>query len=540
MRGRPLVAILGAAVIAAILGVLFMRGGQPETAHSSIEIQIPDNPAALAASDAQEAEAVAILPNAIEEPAEEEQVEEEEQVAEPAVPQELLIADTIRQTLDDPVLRQGAHPDDIAAVEAFYSSHNGPALWLTSAGISPQGQAVLAEMSRAGDWGLDPSIFRVPPPSYQPTAVEDQAATEVAISFAVLKYARAAQGGLTEPSAISKIYDQTPAVRAPQTVLTDISTSSTPDTYLSDLHPKHEQFTRLRQALLKAQSDADKERIVVNMDRWRWMPESLGETYVWVNIPEFMLHVVKDGKIVESEKIVVGTSSSPTPVLSADMTEIVFNPERVVPLSLIRKEVLPKLKEGKSWFGGSDSSVLDQYQITVKNRGKPVDPSKIDWSKVDLSKLTFVQAPGRTNVLGKVQLLYPNDRDVFMHDTIIRSQLTRAVRAEGAQEPRVANPEALAATLLAESNGWSKAKVNQLAAGSKTSGAKLDKPIPVHMTYFTVLVDDQGEVKTFGDVYKLDKATEPEDAADASPPVAGSAPIPPRKPITGSLAATTP
>jgi len=541
MRGQSPVAILGAVgvlVLAAILGVLLVRGDQPETAASSIEIPIPDNPAALAANQAQEAEAVAMLPRAPE-PAE---AEEEEVVEEPAAPQELSIANTIREKLSDPVLRQGAHPDDVAAVEAFYTAHDGPALWLTSAGISPEGQAVLAEMGKAGEWGLDPSLFRVPPASYQPTLAEDQAATEVAISLAVLKYARAARGGLAEPSALSKIYDQTPTVRAPQTVMTEISTSSTPDAYLADLHPKHEQFTRLRQALAKAQSEADKERIMANMDRWRWMPETLGETYVWLNIPEFMLHVVKEGKIVESEKVVVGNPSSPTPVLSADMTEIVFNPERVVPLSVIRKDVLPKLREGKSWFGGSDTSVLDQYQLTVKNRGRPVDPSKIDWSKVDLSKLTFVQAPGRTNILGKVQFLYPNDRDVYLHDTIIRSHLTRAVRAEGAMEPRVANPEKLAAILLAESNGWSTAKASQLAAGSKTSEAKLDKPIPVHMTYFTVVVDDQGESKTFGDVYKLDEATEPEDAAAASPPVAETAPVPTpaRKPINGSLAASAP
>jgi murein L,D-transpeptidase YcbB/YkuD len=248
-----------------------------------------------------------------------------------------------------------------------------------------------------------------------------------------------------------------------------------------------------------------------------------------------MLHVVKDGKTVQSEKIVVGNANTPTPVLSADMTEIVFNPERVVPLSVIRRDVLPKLRESGGLFGGGASSILEQYQLTVKNRGRVIDPDKIDWDTVDLSKLTFVQAPGRTNILGKVQFLLPNDRDVYLHDTIISSQLTRAVRAEGQKEPRVANPEKIAALLLAESNGWSTAKAAQLAAGNKTTEVKLDKTIPVHMTYFTVVVDEQGEVETFGDVYKLDKKVEPEDAAAMSPPVAGTAPIPPRKP---SLAAS--
>jgi murein L,D-transpeptidase YcbB/YkuD len=536
MRRRTLVTILGAAGVVGIVAVLALvlaSGGQrEESATSSIVVSIPDNPASLAATEAQEAEAVVTLADTEDEPPEQEEVG-----AEPEAPQDLLIADAMRRAADDPLLHKGAHADDITAVKAFYASHNGPALWLNTAGISPKGQALLGELGRAGEWGLDPSIFRVPPADYQPAVAEDQAATEIAISLAALKYARAARGGLVDPA--SKNFDQTPPLRDPAAVLAEIAASQTPDTYLTDLHPKHEQFARLRQALAKAHSEEEIVRIEANMDRWRWMPEQLGASYVWLNIPEFMLHVVKDGKTVASEKIVVGKSSNPTPVLSADLTAIVFNPERNVPLSVIRRDVLPKLKQG-NWFGGADTSVLDAYQITVKSRGKAVDPNSIDWNKVNLSTLTFVQAPGRTNVLGKVQFLYPNDRGVYMHDTIIRSQLARDVRADGAKEPRVANPEKLAGLLLAEDKGWSQAKVNQLTAGGKPTTVKLEKPIPVHTTYFTAVVDEEGEIKTFDDVYELDKRGTPGDEAAASPPVAGSAPPPTRKPASGSLAASTP
>jgi len=535
MRRPSLVTTLGAAgvlALAVVLAVVLGTGGQrEETAATDIVVEIPDNPASLAATEVQEAEIVATLPGAGEEPP-----QQEEAAASSETAQDLLIADTIRQLLDDPLLHKGAHADDIAAVKTFYGSHSGPALWLTTAGISPEGQAILGEIKRAGEWGLDPSIFQVPPAEYKPDAAADQAATEIAISLAALKYARAARGGLAEPSAVNKVFDQTPPVREPAAVLTAISTSQSPDTYLTDLHPKHEQFVRLRQALAKAQSEDDVIRIEANMDRWRWMPEDLGASYVWLNVPEYMLHVVKDGKTIASEKIVVGSSNSPTPVLSADLKSIAFNPERKVPLSVIRRDVLPKLRKG-NWFGGSDNSVLEAYQLTVKNRGKTVDPSTIDWNKVNLSKLTFVQAPGRTNVLGKVQFLYPNDQGVYLHDTIIRSQLGRAVRAEGQKQPRVANPQNLAALLLADDKGWSKAKVNQLVKSGKTTSVKIDKPIPVHTTYFTAVVDEKGELKTFDDVYKLDKRRKPGDEAAASPPVAGSTPKPTRKP---SLAATAP
>jgi len=540
MRERFSVATLAAAgicLLAAVAAILFVTREQPETAASSKVIAIPDNPAALAATEAQEAEQVVSLPGAAAES--EAPAPEEVAAPEPAAPEKLQIADEIRAKLNDATLRKGAHADDLAALESFYAQYSGPALWVTSTGLSPEAQAIISEIAKADEWGLDASAFVVPPADFQPTGAEDQAATEVAIDLAILKYARAARGGGVDPSAVSKVFAQTPSVRDPATVLTEIVSSATPDAYLRDLHPKHEQFERLRQALLKAQAAGAKpediERLVVNMQRWRWTPENLGASYVWLNIPEFMVYVVKDGKTVESEKVAVGSPSNPTPVLTADLKSIVFNPERTVPLSIIRQDVLPALRKGKSWFGGADTSVLDRYQLTVKYKGKPIDPGKIDWKKANLANLTFVQAPGPTNILGKVQFLYPNPRDVYMHDTILPAQLGHAV---GQQEPSVDNPDKLAALLLAEDKGWNKAKVDKLIADGKTVEIKIDKPLPVHMTYFTAVVDEQGEVKTFGDVYKLDSVDKRDDAAAASPPVAGSAPIPSRKPINGSLAAT--
>ena len=539
MRGRSLVAILGAAGICvlAVAAAVWISAARQETAGTSIVVDIPDNPAALAASKAQEAEVVAALPGTAE--------ETPQASTAPAAPEKLFIVDTIRVRMQDPALRQGAHPDDLAALETFYAQHSGPALWVTGAGLTPEAQSIIGEIGKADEWGLSQSSFVVPPADYQPTVAEDQAAAEIAVTLGLLKYARAARGGTAVPKTLNEIFAQKPTLREPATVLTEIVVSPTPDAYLRDLHPKHAQFVRLQQALMKAKSgseptkEEDIKRVEANMERWRWMPEDLGTTYVLLNIPEFMLEVVKDGKVVETEKVVVGSPSSPTPVLSADMQSIVFNPERVVPLSIIRKDVLPKLRESGGLFGGGPSSILERYQLTVKNRGRVIDPDKIDWATVDLSKLTFVQAPGPTNVLGKVQFLYPNDRGVYMHDTIIPAQLARSVRAEGQQEPRVANPKKLAGLLLAEGNGWSEAKVASAAKGTNAE-VKLDRPIPVHMAYFTVVVDEQGQVKTFDDIYKLDAQEKPDDAAAASPPVAGSAPVPVRKPVNGSLAATVP
>jgi murein L,D-transpeptidase YcbB/YkuD len=538
MRGRSPVAILGAAgvfVLAAAFAVWLAFGQRSETA--AVTVEIPDNPAALAASDVQEAEVVASLPGAAEDiatPAMEEA---------PAGPQKLFIADVIRLKIKDPALRQGAHADDLAALEAFYAAHSGPALWVTDAGLSPEAQSIIAEIGKADEWGLSAAAFQVPPADYQPTVADDQAAAEIAVSFAVLKYARHARGGRANPASLSKLIDQTPTLREPATVLAGISVTDAPDAYLRDLHPKHEQFVRLHEALLKARAESDAKpedikKLLINMERWRWMPENLGPLHVWLNTPEFMMSVVKDGKTIHSEKIVVGQLVYATPVFSADMKTIVFNPEWTVPPTIVRENLLPKLRGGGGWFSGN-TSILKQHGLTVKYNGKPVDAGTVDWNNVNLGAISFHQAPGPTNVLGKVKFIYPNKHIVYMHDTIKRDLLKKTVRAEGHNCPRVANPGKVAAVLLAEDRGWPQAKVDQLLDKGYNSTVALDPPVPVHTTYFTTVVDDDGKVQTFADVYNLDGkvAAAVIGNATAAPAVAG-APVPKRKPE--SLAASTP
>ncbi|MEM9590029.1 MAG: L,D-transpeptidase family protein [Pseudomonadota bacterium] len=501
----------GFAALVSLLGLLAISHPHASFADDSVTLEIPDHPGI----------------GTVEMPI------EAQQAPEPPS-QDLMIADAIKVQLNKASLADGQNADDVAALTEFYRTRTGPALWLTTTGFSERGEALLETIAGADDWGLDPTAFPVPPKEYKPGSEEDQATTELAMSLAALRYARAARGGLTEPKSINQIYGHTPTIRPPADVLSELSTSTSPDGVLERLHPKHDQFARLRKALKSAKSENEDLLLRRNMDRWRWMPEELGTSYVWLNIPEFMVHAVEDGKTVQSEKAIVGATGSPTPVLSADMSEIVFNPERIVPSAVIRRDVLPKLRGSGSFFGGTGrTAILDQYGITVKRGGRTVDPKTIDWKTTNLSGLTFVQKPGRTNIMGKVQFLYPNDQKVFMRDTTLRGKFARDIRADGAKEPRIENADKLAARILAATNDANSATVRQQIAGGKTSRVKLNKPMPVHMTYFTAIVGDDGSVKTFGDVYKLD------DLPAAAPSTDGASDAP-REPINGNLATTSP
>ncbi|MFZ1070808.1 MAG: L,D-transpeptidase family protein [Methyloceanibacter sp.] len=430
--------------------------------------------------------------------------------AEPAQPQTSPVIASIRAKLADPSVGKGANEDDLAALAAFYAARTGAPLWVTEMGFSARGQAALFEIGKADDWGLDAAAFDLPPAGALPTTPEDQANAEIKLDLAILKYARFARGGRFNPQEISELLDQTPHVRDPKMVLSEIEAAAAPDQYLQSLHPKHAQFARLRQALLKARapeegaakpaaSDKDIKRIVINMERWRWMPEDLGPVYVWNNSPEFMLYVVKDGKTIYADKTLVGTIGYATPVFTADMATVVFNPDWIAPETVVTENLLPPLREG-------NYSILRVHKLSVSYNGSPVDPARVNWSRGNILSYTFLQKTGPQNVLGKAKFLFPNRHTVYMHDTlpVRKKYFKEPVRMIGHECIRMEKPQQFAAVLLAEGNGWPASKVKALWDSSAQSPVSLEHKIPVHLTYFTAVVDDAGKLSTFADVYGLD------------------------------------
>ncbi|HXG78328.1 MAG TPA: L,D-transpeptidase family protein [Methyloceanibacter sp.] len=463
-----------------------------------------------------------------------------------ATPNPSPVVAAIRAKLQDPALRSGIPADDLAALVAFYDSRDA-AVWTTDMGFSSEAQAVIDEILEADEWGLSSSAFKLPDAGDLPGSPEEQAAAEILLDIAILKYARHARGGRIDPAKLKNI-DMRPTLLDPKVMLTEISVAPEPGRYLQSLHPKHEQFERLHQALLKARAEseagakpANMQKILVNMERWRWMPPDLGSFYVWLNIPEFMVYIVKNGKTIHSEKIVVGKPVYATPVFSADLKSIVFNPEWTVPSTIIREDLLPRLRGGGGFFS-SNTAILKQHKLSVRYNGKKVDPGSIDWNRVNMAAISFHQDPGPTNVLGKVKFLYPNRHSVYMHDTIKRELLTREVRAEGHHCPRVANPGKVAAIILAENKGLPQSEVDKLLADGYNSGVSINGRVPVHTTYFTVTVDEEGKLRAFNDVYGMDgptlaallgKETKPEavaDNADMAAPAAEVKPKPKPKP----------
>jgi murein L,D-transpeptidase YcbB/YkuD len=260
-------------------------------------------------------------------------------------------------------------------------------------------------------------------------------------------------------------------------------------------------------------ADSKIERILVNMERWRWLPEDLGKLYVWDNVPEALTRIVKDGKIIHTDRIVVGQPSWPTPTFSADMKTVVFHPSWGVPDGIKAKELAPLLRKSSGAgffgiFGGgySAQAVLDAYQLRAYVNGRQVDANSVDWSSIDIRSVSFQQPPGPKNPLGNVKFMFPNKHDVYMHDTPERELFSRPFRALSHGCMRVQDPRRFAEIILGEDKGWSADKVRGMFNGY-SADVPLDTHVPVHVTYMTARVDEDGKLLTFPDFYGLDGRT---------------------------------
>ncbi len=220
---------------------------------------------------------------------------------------------------------------------------------------------------------------------------------------------------------------------------------------------------------------------------------------------------MEQGKPEFTTRVVVGKPDKQTPIFSNEMQEIVFNPYWNVPNSIKTEELLPSIRGGGGdWLfggggGGWDTSVFARNGLRVAIGTKEVDPSMLDWNRIDIRSLNIYQPPGPDNVLGTIKFLFPNKHDVYMHDTTQKNLFAKTVRAESHGCMRVQNPDQLAATLLKKDQGWTPEKVaSAIASGGEDQHVGLKRKIPVYITYFTLKVNDDGSFTTFNDVYGHD------------------------------------
>jgi murein L,D-transpeptidase YcbB/YkuD len=242
-------------------------------------------------------------------------------------------------------------------------------------------------------------------------------------------------------------------------------------------------------------------QILVNMERWRWIPGPVDKNYILVNIPDYTLTIFRNGSPVESMNIIVGKTGSHTVIFQGKIKYIVLNPYWNIPKSISIEEILPQVKNDKAYLQ------IHQIEVGRKWNFKAVNQDTINWKNVTKENFnyTFRQKPGDKNPLGRIKFLFPNQFSIYLHDTPNYTLFSETERGFSHGCIRVEKPVELADYLLGNNALAKRRKIYDLLISGKNESITMDTPISVYIVYFTVWVDQNGIFQFRNDVYGHDR-----------------------------------
>ncbi len=241
--------------------------------------------------------------------------------------------------------------------------------------------------------------------------------------------------------------------------------------------------------------------VIVAMERERWMHIDRSVKHIWVNLPDFRAKIMEDGKTVFETRVVIGKNvpDQRSPEFSDEMEHMVINPSWGVPRSIIVKEYLPLLQKNPNAVG---------HLQVVDGRGRVVSRGSVNFAAYNARNFPYAlrQPPSDGNALGKVKFMFPNQYNIYLHDTPSKSLFDKEVRAYSHGCIRVADPFDLAHELLSWQTDNAEAEFEAALESGRETMVKLKQHLPVHLVYFTAYPDAKGRMTYRRDVYGRDAA----------------------------------
>ena len=361
--------------------------------------------------------------------------------------------------------------------------------------------------------GLDPADYHLPllrrlsqPDSLAALSPAPRIAADLQLSDALLRYSYHIRFGRLDPVAVNRAWNHRKAIPAENLIQSMQQVVAAADTLsaLRALAPQPFFYVGLKQALREygrfagsslgggtftapnqPQDSQQGELIRMNLERMRWFYDDLPADYVLVDVGGFMAHVVRDGRIVWSTRVIVGTPKAQTPSFRDEMEHVVFNPTWTVPPSIQKKM----------------RGVSSKFKVVDRRTGRPLGAANLS----DTQRVSLVQGPGPTNALGRVKFMFPNDHAVYLHDTTSKGLFGQPMRAYSHGCVRVQNPLKLAEVILQHAQ-WDKSQIDRVVASNKTKYVFLKERLPVLIYYLTAKANDSGRVEFRSDLYGRDAA----------------------------------
>ncbi|MDO8526971.1 MAG: L,D-transpeptidase family protein [Deltaproteobacteria bacterium] len=244
------------------------------------------------------------------------------------------------------------------------------------------------------------------------------------------------------------------------------------------------------------------QQLKANIAREQEMKQPEDPAYILINIPAFELYLFEQGQRVMEMRTVVGRANWETPLFEAKITGILLNPSWNVPSSIVKKEILRKIKKDPDYLSAEEIQ-------TFKKEGeewKELDPKTIDWAErgLNLNPFKFQQKPGPKNALGRIKFIMPNTFDIYLHDTPSREFFKQPQRGLSHGCIRVEKPVDLALHLLKDLPQWNRAKIHKAIDDGKEIMISLPEGFPMYLTYTTAWIDKDHQLHFREDIYKKD------------------------------------
>jgi murein L,D-transpeptidase YcbB/YkuD len=234
-----------------------------------------------------------------------------------------------------------------------------------------------------------------------------------------------------------------------------------------------------------------------NVARLRSLSANLGNRYVVCNIPAAQVEAVENGVAASRHTAVVGKPDRPSPDINSRIVEINFNPYWTVPLSIVRRDLIPKMQEAPDYLTTNRIRIFDQ-------RGNELTPAQVNWYSEEATNYMFKQDPGDFNSLGSIRINFPNKDGVYMHDTPFKNLFGEDFRFHSSGCIRVQNVRDLVNWLLVETPGWSRQEIDAVVKSGERKDAKIVRPVPLYWVYVTGWATPDGIVQFRDDIYNRD------------------------------------
>jgi murein L,D-transpeptidase YcbB/YkuD len=253
---------------------------------------------------------------------------------------------------------------------------------------------------------------------------------------------------------------------------------------------------------LTVPADQRLSQLKTNLARLRAFDTKSAQRFVVCNIPAAHLEAIENGTVMSRHIAVVGKPDRPSPDINSRIVEINFNPYWTVPVSIVRKDLIPKMQAEPDYLTKNKIRILDP-----KNNELP--PAQINWFSEEAVNYKFKQDPGDLNSLGSIRINFPSPHGVYMHDTPYKNLFGEDVRFHSSGCMRIQNVRDLVSWMLSETSGWSRIEIDEVIKSGERKDAKLKTPVPLHWIYVTAWSTADGVVQFRDDIYNRDGLSPP-------------------------------